>query len=284
MNAITTPVITSFDDTAVRPESWSSLLDQGDTRTGILDLAVSATLVAGESRTGRLLLILRHATARPKAIAPLFVASGMVMNLCPVNTLDMIGDVTDPELLDSILLAAAGYVDGFVGLRFHYIPDTSRTGRFLKESADRLGWKCYLEDELPSPIMDLRGKRRSRSRLHTQENDDTAREPIATRGSFEVHHFRDAGDVLPQLDESSINMSIAGPILKRPTGSRCSNGNHFVDEPKSLPTPVGFAFHVSIGKVSRSRITVAVVTKVTTNTVELPMRQRLPSIHPVRYC
>ena len=123
------------------------------------------------------------------------------MNLCPVNTLDLIGDISDPELLDAILLAAAKYVDGFVGLRFHFIPDTSRTGHFLKESADRLGWKCYLEDELPSPIMDLRGKPEVALACTRKKTMIRRENQLRREGSFDVHHFRDADDVLPQLDE-----------------------------------------------------------------------------------
>jgi CelD/BcsL family acetyltransferase involved in cellulose biosynthesis len=200
MNVITTQVIASFDDPAVRPELWSRLLGQGDTRTGILTWQSQRLWWQENQRLGELLLVVASRNGDALAIAPLFVASGMAMNLCPVNTLDMIGDVSDPELLDAILRAAARNVEGFVGLRFHFVPDTSRTGRLLKESAGRLGWQCYVEDDLPSPIIDLQGKP-TLALVCTRKKTVLRREnQLRRKGTLAVEHFRDWGDVLPQLD------------------------------------------------------------------------------------
>ena len=55
----------------------------------------------------------------------------MAMNLCPTSHLDFVGDVGDPEILDAVLQTARGCVDEFCGLRFYFVPHTSRTGQLL---------------------------------------------------------------------------------------------------------------------------------------------------------
>jgi hypothetical protein len=46
-------------------------------------------------------------------------------------------------------------ISNFLGFRFYFISDQSRTGRLLQEAAVRLGLVCHNEGELPSPAMDL---------------------------------------------------------------------------------------------------------------------------------
>ena len=66
MNAITTPVITSFDDTAFRPELRSSLLISGDTRSGILTWQSQRLWWKENQRLGELMLS-RRLTRRSTA-------------------------------------------------------------------------------------------------------------------------------------------------------------------------------------------------------------------------
>ena len=199
MNGITTQLISTFDDPAVCAEVWTRLLDRGDTKTGILTWQSQRLWWEENQQLRNLSLIVASRDGEAKAIAPLFVTSGMAINLCPVNTLDMIGDVSDPELLDAILLTAARNVDRFVGLRFYFVPDTSRTGCFLKEAAGRLGWECFIEDDQPSPIIDLQ-RRPDLALACTRKRTMLRREnQLRREGTLAVHHFRNADDVLPQL-------------------------------------------------------------------------------------
>ncbi len=200
MNAISIQTINSFDDTAVRPELWARLIDRSDTRAGILTWQSQRRWWQQNQRLGKLMLVVASRDRETKAIAPLFVASGMAMNLCPGSALDLVGDVTDPDLLDAIILAVADNVDEFAGLRFHFIPDRSRTGRFLHESASRLGWQCFVEDELPSPIIDLQHNRDFALACTRKKTMIRRENQLRREGTFAVHHFRDAHDVLPQLD------------------------------------------------------------------------------------
>lgn len=200
MNAITTQVISSFDDSAVTPELWSTLLAQGDTRTGILTWQSQRLWWEENQHLGQLLLILAFRNGEPKAIAPLFLAGGMAMNLCPINTLDFVGDISDSALLDGILLTAIQNIDGFAGLRFHFVPNTSRTGRFLQDAAERLGLKAFMEDDLPSPVIDIRGKPEHALACTCKKTMLRRENQLRREGTLEVFHFRDAASVLPQLD------------------------------------------------------------------------------------
>lgn len=200
MNVISTRTVSSFEDAAVTPELWSTLLAQGDTRAGIMTWQSQRLWWEEHQHLGQLALIVAFRDGEPKAIAPMFVVAGMAMNLCPVNTLDFIGDISDSALLDAILLAAIRSTGNFVGLRFHFVPDTSRTGRFLQDAAERLGLKAFLEDDQLSPVIDIRGKPEHALACTRKKTMLRRENQLRREGTLEVFHFRDAINVLPQLD------------------------------------------------------------------------------------
>jgi len=200
MPAITVHVARSFDDPAVGPLTWDRLLSEGDTDTGTLTWEAQRQWWLFNERPGGLMLTLVRLDDRPVLIAPLFAESGMAMNLCPVSALDLVGDGGDPAVLDALIEAVRCRIDGFVGLRFHFVPHTSRTGQRLQQAAARLQLRCFLEDEQESPIIDLRGKPDAALACTRKQTTLRREKELARTGHVAVHHFRDAGDVLPQLD------------------------------------------------------------------------------------
>jgi len=198
ISAVTVRVCTSFDDPLVGPTVWSKLLAEGDSDVGSLAWYSQRQWWRDNERPNSLRLLLVERDGEPKAIAPLFIENGMAMNLCPINGLDFVGDVSNPEVLDAILRTICR--EASVGLRVYYVPDTSRTGQFLKRAAERLGFNCFLEDEQPSPIIDIRGKAEAAWSCTRKKTLLRRENQLRREGTLEVHHFREADEVLPQLD------------------------------------------------------------------------------------
>ena len=190
MSPITTRVIKSFDDRSVSSEVWSRLLSEGDTDVAPLTWQSQRLWWQYNERPNGLLLIVAERDGRTKAIAPLFVEGGMAMNLCPVNRLDFVGDVSDPEVLDEILQAVRAHVSDFVGLRFYFVPHTSRTGELLRRAAGRLGLDSFLEDEQPSPIIDIRGNPEAALECTRKKIMIRRENRLRREGTLKVHHFR----------------------------------------------------------------------------------------------
>lgn len=198
---VKTRVITTFNDPAVNPERWSELLSEGDTKVGALTWQSQRLWWLSREQSEALCLVIAMRDGRPQAIAPLFVAGGMAMNLCPINYLDFVGDVSDPKVLDAILETAREQVPDFVGFRFYYVPHTSRTGDLLRQAAGRLGLNCFLEDEQPSPIIDIRGKPEAALACTRKKTMLRREKALRREGDLEIQHFRKPSDVMPQLDE-----------------------------------------------------------------------------------
>ena len=145
----------SFDDPKVDRDIWNALLSKGDTDVLQLTWQYQRLWWQQSKKNGKLQLITVEKNGEPRAIAQLFSNSGMIMNLCPICSLDFIGDISDPDVIDAILLTAIENVPDFVGFCFYFVPEASATGVILKDAAKRLGLSCVMEDKQPSPIIDL---------------------------------------------------------------------------------------------------------------------------------
>jgi CelD/BcsL family acetyltransferase involved in cellulose biosynthesis len=200
MSRLTVRVFATFDHPAIAPTVWSKLLVEGDTDASCLTWHSLRQWWLDNERPNGLRLILAVQDGHPKAIAPLFIENGMAMNLCPVNGLDFVGDVSDPMVLDAILSTASNEVADFVGLRLYYVPDVSRTGKLLKMAADRFGCDCFLEDEQASPIIDIQGKTEMALACTRKKTLLRRERQLRHEGTLDIHHFCEADDVLPQLD------------------------------------------------------------------------------------
>ena len=200
-DGLRTRVFSTFEDPEIGVETWSELLENGDTNQ--LSLTWQSLRLWWQTHKGerRLALIVAERDGRKRALAPLFLDSGMVMSLCPVQAVDFVGDVGDPTVLDGILQTACELVPDFAGFRFYHVPDTSRTGKRLLEAARRLGLNGFLEDDQPSPIIDIRGRPKA-ALATTRKSTPLRRERQLNRiGKLQVKHFRETVDVLAQLED-----------------------------------------------------------------------------------
>lgn len=204
-----TPVITSdvvarlfsgFDDPAITPDVWSELLSRGDTDGVNLTWHWQRCWWETFGR-GQLLLIAVHRAGELIALAPLFADEGMVFNICPEDHLDFVGDVSDPRVLDAILDTARQCAEGFVGFRFYFIPDTSRSGEWLQRAAGRLRLDCFCEAQLASPWLDIENQADVAVRCTRKKSLLRHERFFRQEGQLEFDTLTDANDALPHLDE-----------------------------------------------------------------------------------
>jgi CelD/BcsL family acetyltransferase involved in cellulose biosynthesis len=193
-------VLEGFRDPAIRAGTWERLLTS--CAAGSVNLTLEWQRTWWENfGSGHLLLILAERGNTSVALAPCFAAGGMVFNICPEDCLDFLGDISEPEVLDSMLRTARDCTSDFAGFRFYFIPDTSRTGAFLQAAATRLGLVCCDEGDLPSPVLDI-GRNPEAAVTATRKKSLVRHERYFRReGCLETLHFREPGDILPHLDE-----------------------------------------------------------------------------------
>jgi CelD/BcsL family acetyltransferase involved in cellulose biosynthesis len=154
---VTAEVFPDFDCPDLSPTVWARLLRLGETDAVNLTWHWQRSWWKAFGR-GQLLLIGARRGDELVALAPLFSDGGMIFNLCPEDMLDFVGDISDAAVLDAILNAARDRVEGFLGFRFYFMPDTSRSGNRLQQAARRLGLRCIREESLPCPWLDIDGQ------------------------------------------------------------------------------------------------------------------------------
>src|SRR4051812_39268069 len=98
-------VVDSFDDARLNPDLWGQLLARGETDT--IDLTWPVQRAWWESfGHGRLLLVAAEQDGCITAVAPLFTDEGIIYNICPKDCLDLIGDISSPDVLEGLLRTA----------------------------------------------------------------------------------------------------------------------------------------------------------------------------------
>lgn len=122
-------------------------------------------------------------------------------NLCPEDAIDMVGDISEPGILDAILSMAMQAVDGFNGFRMHFIPETSDTSLRFRQSAERLGLSCHEEFRIPSPFLDIRSDTEHAVRTTRKKSLRRHENFFLREGGLEVTHMHRAEDILPCLDD-----------------------------------------------------------------------------------
>lgn len=200
-NSISTCTLNGFSDSACDPEQWKELLCA---HSKVVFLTWHWQRAWWECfGCGQLLLIAAMRENQIVAIAPLFAEEGMVFFVGSGGSdyLDFIGDVSDPDVLMTLLETARSTVPNFVGFRFYLVPDSSPTGRRLQEAAARLNLECYDEGDLPAPALDLAtspeialAATRKKSLLRHERY-------FEREGSLEVVHLTNGEEILPHLDE-----------------------------------------------------------------------------------
>jgi CelD/BcsL family acetyltransferase involved in cellulose biosynthesis/aminoglycoside phosphotransferase (APT) family kinase protein len=204
--SVTARLLAGFDDPAASPARWNALLASSDSGSNVVFLtwewlsAWWATL--GQAHGDRLLLLAAERDGVPLAFAPLYAARRMIYFLGSgsADYLDFVGDVSDPEVLDAILVTARAHTPGCVGFRFYAVLDSSPTGEHLQAAARRLGFACYQEGGVwPAPSVALRP---ADSALASTRKKSLLRHERAFErdGGLEVSHLRSGEAIRPHLD------------------------------------------------------------------------------------
>ena len=117
----------------------------------------------------------RHATASTSRSRRCSPPEDMVFNLALKDQLDLIGDGSDPQVLDALLTTARDCGPATSkAFRFYFVPDDSPTGKRLQEAAARLGLVCHDEGELPSPVLDIAAGSGAGGGVHPQAEPSPA--------------------------------------------------------------------------------------------------------------
>ena len=152
---------------------------------------------------GKLLIVVAKRDENILAIAPLFEDQSMIFFVGSGGSdyLDFIGNITDKEVLENMLVLASKEVSDFLGFRFYHIPGSSQTPRILSDVATHQGWYSCEEGDLPSPVLELE-KFPEQAHQATRKKSLVRHEAWFTRnGGFETHHYVNGHDVFPLLDE-----------------------------------------------------------------------------------
>src|SRR5262249_40063002 len=155
-------------------------------------------------RTGDLLLITAEKNGEVVALAPFYADQGMIFfgsSQFESDYLDFVGDLSDPEVLDSLLCTARDATPGFVGFRFFFVPDRSGNGKRLQGAAKRLGFEFYEEDRDPAPVVNIQADPTFASALANQKRFRKLERFFSHTGDLRVQQFADGGEILPQLPE-----------------------------------------------------------------------------------
>ena len=198
---LVTRVLNGFHDPLVAPNAWNALLTTGDSDVLFLTWQWQEAWWRSFGR-GRLLLVAVEKRGRPIAIAPLFADSGMVFFVGSGGSdyLDFVGDVSDPNVLESLLSVAIGSVAPFLGFRLYHVPGDSRTGARLRAAGERLGLQWYDEGGSAAPRLSLSDPQQARAA--TQKESLRRHEAFFQRGGrLEVSTVTKAAAILPQLPE-----------------------------------------------------------------------------------
>lgn len=194
-------VLKGFDDPYISPQSWNNLLHQGQSNFVFMTWEWQHAWWS-TFRRDQLLLIAIELDGQLIAIAPFFTDSGMVFFVGAENSayLDFIEDVSNPDVIDAILLIAMDLCTGFLGFQFHQVPDSSQTSSYLKGATERLGLSCFDEWDLMAPMLDLTVS--STVGLEAAKKKSLVRhDKYFQRDGLIVKHFTDGEKITPHLKE-----------------------------------------------------------------------------------
>ena len=201
--SVETHLLDGFDDPSFGREEWDRLLQEGELQVGYLTWEFQRAWWESLGR-GELLLVAAERDGRIVALAPFYAESGMISfaGTCfEFDCLDFVGDVSDPTVLDALLLTARACVPDFLGFRLYFVSDRSRTGRYLQAAAARTGLSCYDEEHMLAPEVDLVVQRDAALAYTNRKRTLKLERDLSEQGSFEVHHFQDGDEILPHLPD-----------------------------------------------------------------------------------
>ena len=198
---ITTRVLRGFDDPSFTPADWERVLATGESDVVFLTWHWLSAWWETFGR-GELLLIAAEREGAVVALAPLFTEAGMIYFVGSGGSdyLNFIGDISDLEILDALLVEARRRVQHFIGFVFYHVPETSETGWRLRQAAERLGLKCFDEGSQLAPTLEMGADKNSAIEAANKKSLVRHERGFLRDGELKVEHL-DAGEkILPQLD------------------------------------------------------------------------------------
>jgi len=180
---------------------WQAVLSRGDSNVVFLTSEWQRAWWDAYGR-GRLLLVTARREGELIALASLFAEDGFIYFVGSGGSdyLDFVGDISSPQVIDSLLLAARNQVEDFIGFRFYLVPARSRTAEFLERASGRLGMDFCDEGEIEAPFLDLTAT----GAAHAAVNKKSLlrHERFFERAErINVRELRRAEDILPYLDD-----------------------------------------------------------------------------------
>lgn len=194
-------LLDGFEDSSITPDAWNDLLHQGSSDVVFLTWHWQKTWWDVFGR-GKLLLIVAEKDDQPIAIAPLFADHGMVyfMGSGCSDYLDFIGDISQPDILEGMLLQAISRVPNFLGFCFYHVLESSVLPGLLTVVAQKKAWKLTEEGDMQAPVLQLQ-EFPGRAYQSTRKKSLLRHEAYFKRnGGIGVHHFSNGEDILPHLD------------------------------------------------------------------------------------
>jgi CelD/BcsL family acetyltransferase involved in cellulose biosynthesis len=191
-------ILAGFDDPGFGRAEWDSLLRAGETDVLFLTWAWQRALWAVRRRDTPL-LVLAERDGSPVALAPFYDHDGYITfnGAGYADYQDFVGDVSEAEVLDALLEAARAAVPRFRAFMLDLVPDTSRTGRLLRDAAGRLGLSFEEDDVILAPAIDLRT---DAGRATADRKSSVAHERRLRRdGALDACHFT-GEDILLHLE------------------------------------------------------------------------------------
>jgi CelD/BcsL family acetyltransferase involved in cellulose biosynthesis len=192
-------LLEGFDDPALSDETWMDLLERGATHAVFLTPEWQRAWWETFGRD-RLLLLLAAGAERISALAPLFVdEDGMVYFVGSGGSdyLDFLGDSGDPRILAGLLETARAVAPRFAGFRLHHVPESSPTTKALPGAAKIAGLSCECECSMIAPALELGRDPAVPQRKSLVRHQNF----FSNNGILEVSHFRNATEIVPQLEE-----------------------------------------------------------------------------------
>lgn len=193
-------VLDGFEDSLINKNQWNDLVQRGSSNVIFITYQWQSIWWEVFGR-GKLLLILALQDGKPIAIAPLFAHKGMIFFVGSGGSdyLDFIGDISDPKVLEGMLVLAKEQVPDFLGFRFYHVLENSKTHSIIFDLANKKDWVLYDEGELPSPILALKDFP-EKAHEATRKKSLLRHEAWFSRnGRLKIDHLQKSEDILPHL-------------------------------------------------------------------------------------
>ena len=192
-------VLGGFEDPGAGEAQWGRLLAAGETDAVFLTREWQRLWWEVFGR-GELLLVAAERGGEVVALAPLYADEGMIYFIgsgFESYRLGIIGEAGEPEVVEALLDAARRAVSGFAGFELYFVGEDSA----LEAAAERLGLTCSELWSVPVMTLGLAGQPEAALAVAGKKSLMRPENGLRREGELRVRHWREAGEVLPQLDD-----------------------------------------------------------------------------------